>query len=96
MYHDFTWRVGPPPACCAGYVAIIHLPEPGMRPVFRLLSTIIPVVALAACAVPTAPEASQTCLAGKVPNMKCANGDFVNPLGDFVNPLGDDTTKTGP
>ena len=52
---------------------------------------------LAACAVPTAPEASQTsCLAGKVPYARCATSDFVNPLGDFVNPLGDDTTKTGP
>jgi len=74
-----------------------------MRPALRLLSTIIPVVALAACSLPTAPEASQTsCLAGKVPYTRCANsdfvnplGDFVNPLGDFVNPLGDDTTKTG-
>lgn len=65
-----------------------------MRPALRLLSTIIPVVALAACAVPTAPEESQTSC-GKVPSAKCANGDFVNPLGDFVNPLGDDTTKKG-
>lgn len=68
-----------------------------MRPALRLLSTIIPVVALAACAAPTAPEASETsCLAGKVPYARCASSDFVNPLGDFVNPLGDDTTKTGP
>lgn len=67
-----------------------------MRPAFRLLITIVPVVALAACTIPTAPEASQkSCMAGNVPNALCVNRDFVNPLGDFVNPLGDDTTKNG-
>ena len=51
---------------------------------------------MAACALPTAPEAAPlACQSGKVPNAKCANSDWVNPLGDWVNPLGDDTTKKG-
>ena len=75
-----------------------------MRRVLRVISTLIPVAALAACVSPMAPApASASCLAGKVPYATCANkdfvnplGDFVNPLGDFVNPLGDDTTAVRP
>ena len=68
-----------------------------MRPAFRLLITVVPVVALAACTVPTAPETSQkSCLDGKVPNALCVSRDWVNPLGDWVNPLGDDTLPKPP
>ena len=75
-----------------------------MRRVRRVISTLIPVAALAACVSPMAPApASASCLAGKVPYATCANKDFVNPLGDFVNPLGDfvnplcdDTTAVRP
>ena len=77
-----------------------------MRRVLRVVSTLIPVVALAACVSPTAPSTpdltDQKCLAGKVPYATCVNRDYVNPLGDYVNPLGDyvnplgrDTTRTG-
>ena len=66
-----------------------------MRPALRLLGIIAPVVAMAACTLPTAPEAAPiACQSGKVPNGKCANSDWVNPFGDWVNPFGDDTTKT--
>jgi hypothetical protein len=65
--------------------------EPGMRRALRIVTTIIPVAALAACVSPTAPSSPETtpCLAGKVPYATCANKDFINPLGDFINPLGD-------
>ena len=66
-----------------------------MRRVLLVVSTIIPVAALAACASPTGPApAFESCRSGKIPYGSCANGDFINPLGDFINPLGDDTTKT--
>jgi len=71
-------------------------PELGMRRVLRVVSTLIPVAALAACVSPTAPSpASTPCLAGKVPYATCVNRDFVNPLGDFVNPLGDFVNPLG-
>lgn len=61
-----------------------------MRRVLRVLSTIIPVAALAACASPTAPSPEAApCLAGKVPYANCVNRDYINPLGDYINPLGD-------
>lgn len=67
-----------------------------MRRILRLVTTVVPVVALSACASPTAPaEAEAPCLAGKVPYATCANRDFVNPLGDFVNPLGDFVNPLG-
>ena len=67
-----------------------------MRPVLRLLGIIVPVVALAACTVPTAPEATPiACQTSKVPGARCVNADWVNPFGDWVNPFGDDTTKKG-
>jgi hypothetical protein len=78
-------------------------PELGMRRVLRVVSTLIPVAAFAACVSPTAPSpASTQCLAGKVPYATCVNkdyinpfGDYINPFGDYINPFGDDTTKTG-
>jgi hypothetical protein len=67
-----------------------------MRRLLRVVTTLIPVAALAACASPTAPTAESTpCLAGKVPYATCVNKDFVNPLGDFVNPLGDFVNPLG-
>ena len=77
--------------------------ELGMRRVFRVVTTIIPVAAFAACVSPTAPSSEEPrCLAGKVPYATCVNHDYVNPLGDYVNPLGDyvnplgrDTIRTG-
>jgi hypothetical protein len=69
--------------------------EPGMRRVIRLVSTVLPVAALAACASPTAPEEPKACLAGKVPYATCVNPDYVNPLGDYVNPLGDYVNPLG-
>ena len=71
-------------------------PELGMRRVLRVVSTFIPIAALAACVSPTAPASEATpCLAGKVPYANCVNRDFVNPLGDFVNPLGDFVNPLG-
>ena len=67
-----------------------------MRRVLRVVSTVIPVAALAACTSPMAPApASTPCLAGKVPYATCVNGDYVNPLGDYVNPLGDYVNPLG-
>lgn len=67
-----------------------------MRRVLRVVITVIPVVALAACVSPMAPApVSESCLAGKVPYATCVNRDFVNPLGDFVNPLGDFVNPLG-
>lgn len=67
-----------------------------MRRVIRLVSTVLPVAALAACVSPTAPsEEPKTCLAGKVPYASCVNRDYVNPLGDYVNPLGDYVNPLG-
>lgn len=67
-----------------------------MRRVVRLVSTLIPFVALAACVSPTAPSAtSPSCTAGKVPYATCVNPDYVNPLGDYVNPLGDYVNPLG-
>jgi hypothetical protein len=65
--------------------------EPGMRRVLRVVSTLIPVAALAACVSPTAPTSPEStpCVAGKVPYATCANPDYINPLGDYINPLGD-------
>lgn len=61
-----------------------------MRRVLRVVSTLIPVAALAACVSPTAPSpASTPCLAGKVPYATCANNDYINPYGDYINPYGD-------
>ena len=78
-------------------------PELGMRRVLRLVSIVIPIAALAACASPTAPDASASCaIPGRTNTGTCVNRDFVNPLGDFVNPLGDfvnplgrDSTRSG-
>lgn len=74
-----------------------------MRRGLFVLSTLVLVGALAACASPTGLAPTTACLAGKIPYATCENrdyvnplGDYVNPLGDYVNPLGDDTTKTGP
>lgn len=68
-----------------------------MRRVFRVVvSTLVPVAALSACASPLAPSAAPTsCLAGKVPYATCVNRDYVNPLGDYVNPLGDYVNPLG-
>lgn len=64
--------------------------ELGMRRVLRVLSTFVPVAALAACVSPTAPSSAATsCPAGKVPYATCENRDLINPLGDLINPLGD-------
>lgn len=89
MYHDFTWRDGRARHNGTG----LDNPKPlesGMRRLFRVLSTILPVVALTACVSPTAPSpASTSCQSGKVPNAPCVNRDLINPLGDLINPLGD-------
>ena len=73
-----------------------------MRRAFRVVTTIIPVAALAACVSPTAPSSEEPrCLAGKVPYASCANKDYVNPIGninplaDYVNPIGRDTVRNG-
>jgi hypothetical protein len=80
-------------------VQVAFTPEPselGMRRVHRLVITVIPVIALAACASPTAPVSSEnSCPAGKVPYASCANRDYVNPIGDYVNPLGDYVNPIG-
>ena len=61
-----------------------------MRRVTRLVVTVVPVVALAACASPTAPAAFENaCPSGKVPYATCANPDYINPMGDYINPMGD-------
>lgn len=61
-----------------------------MRPVLRVVATVIPVAALAACVSPTAPATDEAkCVAGKVPYATCENRDYINPLGDYINPLGD-------
>lgn len=66
-----------------------------MRRILRLVTTLIPVAALAACVSPTAPAESSPCVSGKVPYANCANRDYVNPLGDYVNPLGDYVNPLG-
>jgi len=61
-----------------------------MRRVLRVVSTLIPVAALAACVSPLAPAPETApCLAGKVPYATCANRDYINPWGDYINPWGD-------
>ena len=61
-----------------------------MRRLLRVLITVVPVAALAACVSPTAPAPAATqCMSGKVPNATCENRDYINPLGDYINPLGD-------
>jgi hypothetical protein len=67
-----------------------------MRRVLRVVISLIPVAALAACVSPTAPASESTaCVAGKVPYASCVNRDYVNPLGDYVNPLGDYVNPLG-
>jgi hypothetical protein len=74
-------------------------PEPlelVMRRVHRLVITVVPVIALAACASPTAPVSFEnSCPSGKVPYATCANRDYVNPVGDYVNPVGDYVNPVG-
>jgi hypothetical protein len=67
-----------------------------MRRVLRVVMTVIPVAALAACTSPMAPEAAAPkCLAGKVPYATCVNGDYINPQGDYINPQGDYINPNG-
>lgn len=68
-----------------------------MRRVLRVVSTLIPIAALAACVSPMAPAEATAppCLSGKVPYATCVNRDYVNPLGDYVNPLGDYVNPLG-
>jgi hypothetical protein len=64
--------------------------------VLRVVSSIIPLAALAACTSPMAPApVNAPCLSGKVPYATCENRDYVNPLGDYVNPLGDYVNPLG-
>ena len=66
-----------------------------MRRVTRLVVTVVPVVALAACASPTAPVSFDNCPSGKVPYATCANRDYINPVGDYINPVGDYINPVG-
>ena len=70
-----------------------------MKPVHRLVLIVVPVIALAACAAPTAPSFENSCPSGKVPYASCnRNGlrpDYVDPVGDYVDPVGRDTTRKG-
>jgi hypothetical protein len=74
-------------------------PEPlelVMSRIHRLVITVVPVIAFAACASPTAPVAfDNSCPSGKVPYATCANRDYVNPVGDYVNPVGDYVNPVG-
>ena len=65
-----------------------------MRPAVRVITAVLPVAILAACASPTSPSESP-CLSGKVPYATCQNpnGDYVNPMGDYVNPMGSIAAK---
>ena len=67
-----------------------------MHPVNRLAITVFPVLALAACASPTAPASfGNSCPSGKVPYATCANPDYINPVGDYINPVGDYINPVG-
>jgi hypothetical protein len=96
MYHDFTWCVGAGPFSSTGCINLNTL-EPCMRRLVRVITTILPVAALAACVSPTAPapSAEVQCTSGKIPYASCGNRDYVNPLGDYVNPLGDYVNPLG-